>query len=86
MRECEVNDMGGKCACCGAARAIAELSQTVVEVHVIRGRPRKHDPGRGPSTRRHPDGLQRQTIEVNNTDAEGRLTAGRCPRTPAGSS
>ena len=69
-------DMGGAAATLGAARAISKLQPKGVEVHfivaacenMISGRPGALRPG---DIVRASNG---KTIEVNNTDAEGRLT------------
>ncbi len=66
-------DMGGAAAAFGAAKAIAEL-QPDVEVHFISAVAENMISGRG----MHPGDIltasNGKTIEINNTDAEGRLT------------
>jgi len=69
-------DMGGAAAVLGAARALASLQPEGVEVHfiiaacenMISGRPGALRPGDVVTA------SNGATIEVNNTDAEGRLT------------
>lgn len=67
-------DMGGSAAVLGAARAIAELRPQGVEVHVIVAACENMISGEAI----HPGDIltasNGKTIEVNNTDAEGRLT------------
>ncbi len=67
-------DMGGSAAVLGAARAIAELRPAGVEVHVIVAACENMISGEAI----HPGDIltasNGKTIEVNNTDAEGRLT------------
>ena len=67
-------DMGGSAAVLGAARAIAELRPARVEVHVIIAACENMINGGAV----HPGDIltasNGKTIEVNNTDAEGRLT------------
>ncbi|MCX5931170.1 MAG: leucyl aminopeptidase [Cyanobacteria bacterium] len=67
-------DMGGSAAVLGAARAIAELRPAGVEVHVIVAACEHMISGEAI----HPGDIltasNGKTIEVNNTDAEGRLT------------
>ena len=67
-------DMGGSAAVLGAARAIAQLRPAGVEVHVIVASCENMINGRAV----HPGDIVRasngRTIEINNTDAEGRLT------------
>jgi len=67
-------DMGGSAAVLGAARAIAELKPDGVEVHVIVAACENMISGEAI----HPGDIltasNGKTIEVNNTDAEGRLT------------
>ena len=67
-------DMGGSAAVLGAARAIAELRPKGVEVHVIVAACENMVNGSAV----HPGDIVRAsngtTIEINNTDAEGRLT------------
>ncbi len=67
-------DMGGSAAVLGAARAIAELKPAGVEVHVIVAACENMISGEAI----HPGDIltasNGKTIEVNNTDAEGRLT------------
>lgn len=66
-------DMGGAAAILGAAKAIAQL-QPDVEVHFISAVTENMISGRA----MHPGDILKasngKTIEVNNTDAEGRLT------------
>ena len=67
-------DMGGCAAVLGAARAIAQLRPEAVEVHFISATCENMISGAG---LRPGDILKAgngKTIEVNNTDAEGRLT------------
>ena len=67
-------DMGGCAAVLGAARAVAELQPQGVEVHFISATCENMISGAG---LRPGDILKAgngKTIEVNNTDAEGRLT------------
>jgi len=67
-------DMGGSAAVLGAARAIAELRPAGVEVHVIVAACENMINGSAV----HPGDIltasNGKTIEINNTDAEGRLT------------
>jgi leucyl aminopeptidase len=67
-------DMGGSAAVLGAARALAELRPAGVEVHVIVAACENMISGGAI----HPGDIltasNGKTIEVNNTDAEGRLT------------
>ena len=67
-------DMGGSAAVLGAARAIAELRPKGVEVHIIVAACENMVNGSAV----HPGDIVRAsngtTIEINNTDAEGRLT------------
>ncbi|HGY5539232.1 MAG TPA: leucyl aminopeptidase [Prochlorococcus sp.] len=67
-------DMGGSAAVLGAARAIAELRPKGVEVHIIVAACENMINGSAV----HPGDIVRAangtTIEINNTDAEGRLT------------
>jgi leucyl aminopeptidase len=67
-------DMGGSAAVLGAARAIAELKPEGVEVHVIVAACENMISGGAV----HPGDIltasNGKTIEINNTDAEGRLT------------
>ena len=67
-------DMGGSAAVLGAARAIAELKPPGVEVHVIVAACENMISGGAV----HPGDIltaaNGKTIEINNTDAEGRLT------------
>jgi leucyl aminopeptidase len=67
-------DMGGSAAVLGAARAIAELKPAGVEVHVIVAACENMISGGAV----HPGDIltasNGKTIEINNTDAEGRLT------------
>jgi leucyl aminopeptidase len=67
-------DMGGSAAALGAAKAIAQLKPTDIEVHFIVATCENMVNG---SAMRPGDILTAsngKTIEVNNTDAEGRLT------------
>ena len=67
-------DMGGSAAVLGAARAIAELRPEGVEVHIIVAACENMISGGAV----HPGDIvtasNGKTIEINNTDAEGRLT------------
>ncbi|MEX1325137.1 MAG: leucyl aminopeptidase [Synechococcaceae cyanobacterium] len=67
-------DMGGSAAVLGAARAIGELKPDGVEVHVIVAACENMISGGAV----HPGDIltasNGKTIEINNTDAEGRLT------------
>jgi leucyl aminopeptidase len=67
-------DMGGSAAVLGAARAIGELRPEGVEVHVIVASCENMISGGA----LHPGDIltasNGKTIEINNTDAEGRLT------------
>ncbi|MEB3355002.1 MAG: leucyl aminopeptidase [Cyanobacteriota bacterium] len=67
-------DMGGSAAVLGAARAIGELRPSGVEVHVIVAACENMISGGAV----HPGDIltaaNGKTIEINNTDAEGRLT------------
>ncbi|MCP9888362.1 leucyl aminopeptidase [Cyanobium sp. ATX 6A2] len=67
-------DMGGSAAVLGAARAIGELKPEAVEVHVIVAACENMISGGAV----HPGDIltasNGTTIEINNTDAEGRLT------------
>lgn len=67
-------DMGGSAAVLGAARAIAELKPSSVEVHAIVAACENMISGGAV----HPGDIltasNGKTIEINNTDAEGRLT------------
>ena len=67
-------DMGGSASVLGAARAIAELKPSNVEVHFIVAACENMING----SALHPGDIvtasNGKTIEVNNTDAEGRLT------------
>ncbi|QEY33182.1 leucyl aminopeptidase [Synechococcus sp. RSCCF101] len=67
-------DMGGSAAVLGAARAIAELKPAGVEVHFIVAACENMING----SAIHPGDIitasNGKTIEINNTDAEGRLT------------
>ncbi|EIE19999.1 hypothetical protein COCSUDRAFT_54513 [Coccomyxa subellipsoidea C-169] len=67
-------DMGGAAAVLGAAQALASLQPAGVQVHIITAACENMIDGRG---LRPGDILQAangKTVEVNNTDAEGRLT------------
>ncbi len=67
-------DMGGSASVLGAARAIAELKPNNIEVHFIVASCENMING----SALHPGDIVKasngKTIEVNNTDAEGRLT------------
>jgi leucyl aminopeptidase len=67
-------DMGGSAAVLGAARALAELKPAGIEVHVIVAACENMISGGAI----HPGDIltasNGKTIEINNTDAEGRLT------------
>ena len=67
-------DMGGGAATLGAAQAIAQLKPDNIEVHFICAATENMISGRA----MHPGDILKaangKTIEVNNTDAEGRLT------------
>lgn len=67
-------DMGGGAATLGAAKAIAQIKPDYVEVHFISAATENMISGRA----MHPGDILKasngKTIEVNNTDAEGRLT------------
>ena len=67
-------DMGGSAAVLGAARAIGQLRPEGIEVHVIVASCENMINGGAV----HPGDILRasngRTIEINNTDAEGRLT------------
>lgn len=67
-------DMGGSAAVLGAARALAELRPDGVEVHVVVAACENMISGGAV----HPGDIltasNGKTIEINNTDAEGRLT------------
>ena len=67
-------DMGGAAAVLGAAKAIAQLKPKDVEVHFISAATENMVSGHA----MHPGDIltasNGKTIEVNNTDAEGRLT------------
>lgn len=67
-------DMGGAAATLGTAKAIAQLRPSQVEVHFISAVTENMISGRA----LHPGDIltasNGKTIEVNNTDAEGRLT------------
>lgn len=67
-------DMGGAGATLGAAKAIAQLKPADVEVHFISAATENMISGRA----LHPGDIltasNGKTIEINNTDAEGRLT------------
>ena len=66
--------MGGSASVLGAARAIAELKPNNIEVHFIVAACENMING----SALHPGDIIKasngKTIEVNNTDAEGRLT------------
>ena len=67
-------DMGGCAAVLGAARAIAELQPQGVEVHFISATCENMISGAGLRPGDILKASNGTTIEVNNTDAEGRLT------------
>ncbi|GAX85907.1 hypothetical protein CEUSTIGMA_g13323.t1 [Chlamydomonas eustigma] len=67
-------DMGGAAATLGAARIIAELEPQGVEVHFIVAACENMIAGKGLRPGDVLTAANGKTIEVNNTDAEGRLT------------
>lgn len=67
-------DMGGSGAALGAARAIAELKPSDVEIHFIVASCENMIDGRGLRPGDILVASNGKTVEVNNTDAEGRLT------------
>lgn len=67
-------DMGGAAATLGAARIIAELQPQGVEVHFIVAACENMVAGKGLRPGDVLTAANGKTIEVNNTDAEGRLT------------
>eukprot|EP00963_Diacronema_lutheri_P000254 scaffold17_cov354-Pavlova_lutheri.AAC.26 len=67
-------DMGGAAATLGAAKTVAELEPPNVEVHFIVAACENMVAGRGMRPGDIITASNGKTIEVNNTDAEGRLT------------
>ncbi len=67
-------DMGGGAATLGAAKAIAQLKPEAVEVHFICPATENMISGRAMRPGDIITASNGKTIEVNNTDAEGRLT------------
>lgn len=67
-------DMGGAGATLGAARALAEIQPEGVEVHFIIASCENMVDGRGMRPGDILVAANGKTIEINNTDAEGRLT------------
>jgi len=67
-------DMGGAAATLGAARIIAELQPAGVEIHFIVAACENMVSGRSLRPGDILTGASGKTVEVNNTDAEGRLT------------
>eukprot|EP00889_Picochlorum_renovo_P002549 jgi/Picre1/29579/NNA_004964.t1 len=67
-------DMGGSGATLGAARAIADLKPADVEIHFIIASCENMIDGRGLRPGDILVASNGKTVEVNNTDAEGRLT------------
>jgi leucyl aminopeptidase len=67
-------DMGGSAAALGAAKAIAQLQPTDIEVHFIVATCENMVSGRAMRPGDILTASNGKTIEVNNTDAEGRLT------------
>lgn len=67
-------DMGGSGATLGAARAIADLKPADVEIHFIVASCENMIDGRGLRPGDILVASNGKTVEVNNTDAEGRLT------------
>ncbi|XXG51849.1 hypothetical protein AAC387_Pa03g0324 [Persea americana] len=67
-------DMGGSAATLGAAKAIAEIKPSGVEVHFIVAACENMISGTGMRPGDIVTASNGKTIEVNNTDAEGRLT------------
>lgn len=67
-------DMGGAAATLGAAQAVAELEPPHVEVHFIIAACENMVSGKGMRPGDILTASNGKTIEVNNTDAEGRLT------------
>ncbi|KAM1170129.1 hypothetical protein ACFX13_008124 [Malus domestica] len=68
------SDMGGSAAVLGAAKAIAQIKPTGVEVHFIVAACENMMSGTGMRPGDIVTASNGKTIEVNNTDAEGRLT------------
>ncbi|KAM1554139.1 hypothetical protein ACFX11_006916 [Malus domestica] len=67
-------DMGGSAAVLGAAKAIAQIKPAGVEVHFIVAACENMISGTGMRPGDIVTASNGKTIEVNNTDAEGRLT------------
>ena len=67
-------DMGGSAATLGAAKTVAELEPANVEVHFIVASCENMVSGKGMRPGDILTASNGKTIEVNNTDAEGRLT------------
>ncbi|XP_010447643.1 PREDICTED: leucine aminopeptidase 2, chloroplastic [Camelina sativa] len=67
-------DMGGSAAVLGAAKAIGQIKPPGVEVHFIVAACENMISGTGMRPGDIITASNRKTIEVNNTDAEGRLT------------
>lgn len=67
-------DMGGSGATLGAARAIADIKPSDVEIHFIIASCENMIDGRGLRPGDILVASNGKTVEVNNTDAEGRLT------------
>ncbi len=67
-------DMGGSAAALGAAKAIAHLQPTDIEVHFIVAACENMINGKAMRPGDILTASNGKTIEVNNTDAEGRLT------------
>ncbi|KAM2128133.1 hypothetical protein ACFX1R_007969 [Malus domestica] len=67
-------DMGGSAAVLGAAKAIAQIKPVGVEVHFIVAACENMISGTGMRPGDIVTASNGKTIEVNNTDAEGRLT------------
>lgn len=67
-------DMGGAGAIFGAARAIAELAPDNIEVHFVSASCENMIDGKGMRPGDILTSAKGLTIEVGNTDAEGRLT------------
>ncbi|KAK4481917.1 hypothetical protein RD792_012830 [Penstemon davidsonii] len=67
-------DMGGSAAVLGAAKALAQIKPTGVEVHFIVAACENMISGTGMRPGDVITASNGKTIEVNNTDAEGRLT------------
>ncbi|KAL6012165.1 hypothetical protein ACLOJK_002643 [Asimina triloba] len=67
-------DMGGSAAALGAAKAIGQIKPSGVEVHFIVAACENMISGKGMRPGDIVTASNGKTIEVNNTDAEGRLT------------